>query len=125
MVASEAVSQQIEEKRKQDKYYLTSKVVSMGSLITEGKHLFLDRSHPLWKPAMLELIRMMSDVKHTVGASALQLRDFDTDDAEIREFLLHEGFIRFDLPDSHLVLNPGWKNEKEFIEGLTLNQGIM
>jgi 7-keto-8-aminopelargonate synthetase-like enzyme/predicted N-acyltransferase len=116
MVSSEAVSEQVEQQRKNDKYYLTSKVVSLGSLITEGNHMFLDRENKLWKKAVLELVKKMSDVKHKSGASAIQLRDFDTNDQEIKEFLINEGFIRFDLPDSHLVINNAWKNEDDFIE---------
>lgn len=119
MVSPEAVSQQIEEMRKNDKYYLTSKVVSMGSLITEGKHLFLDRENKSWKNAMLELIKIMAEVKHKTKSSAIQIRDIDTDDAEIKEFLLNEGFVRFDLPDSHIVVNQNWKDEEDFIESLT------
>jgi 7-keto-8-aminopelargonate synthetase-like enzyme len=119
MVSPEAVSQYIEEKRKTDKTYLTSKVVSMGSLITEGNHLFLDRTNLYWKTAILELIKIMNEVKNKTGASALQLRDFDTNDEEIKDFLINEGFIRVDLPDSHMVVNPGWKDEEEFIEGLS------
>ena len=119
MVAPEAVSMEIEKKRENDKYYLTSKVVSMGSLITEGQHLYLDRTNALWQKALRELVKIMDDVKHQEGASALQLRDFDTSDIELREFLLNEGFFRADLPDAHVVYNPGWENAEEYIGSLS------
>lgn len=119
MVAAEAVSKHIEELREKDKYYLTSKIVTMGSLITEGCHLFVDRDSLLWKKALLELIKTMSEVKHRSKASAIQIRDIDTDDLEMKEFLLNEGFIRFDLPDSHFVINENWSDENDFIENLS------
>ena len=36
------VSAYLEKERKMDPYYLTSKVLSLGSLITEGDHLYID-----------------------------------------------------------------------------------
>ncbi len=119
MVSPEAVSMIVEEKRKTEKYYLSSKVVSMGSLITEGNHLYLDRTNIKWKDAILELIEIMSNVKQKTGASGIQLRDFDTDDIELKELFLQEGFIRFDLPDSHTVVNGNWENPEKYVESLS------
>ena len=45
LLAPESVSVQIEEKRKQEPYYMTSNVLSMGSLFTEGQHYYLDKSN--------------------------------------------------------------------------------
>lgn len=119
MLAPEGVSKSVEELRQIDKYYLSSKVVTMGSLITEGKHLFLDRSLKNWNSAILELIKIMSEVKQRVGATGIQLRDFDTDDLELKKIFLNEGFIRFDLPDTHIVENKHWKDTDEYIESLS------
>lgn len=119
MVSPEAVSKEIEEKRKKDPYYLTSKVVSMGSLITEGAHLYLDRKHSEWKTALRRLLKIMDDVKHAENASAIQLRDFDTEDIELRDFLIQEGFFRADLPDSHIISNQNWINSEDYIESLS------
>ncbi|MDD4148543.1 MAG: aminotransferase class I/II-fold pyridoxal phosphate-dependent enzyme [Bacteroidales bacterium] len=119
MVSTVAVSQAVEAKRKNDKYYLTSKVVSLGSLITEGNHLFIDRTNENWKSALQELIKIMSNVKQKTGASVIQLRDFDTDDNEIKELLINEGFIRFDLPDAHVVSNDNWSSPDEYVDSLS------
>src|SRR5258708_17475850 len=73
MITSADASRQIEEDRKKDKYFLTSKVVMMGSLLSVGDHLYIDRTHMSWKPAVLEMIRLMNDVKIKSGATAVQL----------------------------------------------------
>lgn len=106
MTASEDVSRQIEEKRKQDKYYLCSKVIMMGSLITEGNHMYLNRKSELWQKAIVKMVKIMEEVKNQCGASMIQLRDFDTDDTELKDFLIKEGFVRIDLPETHIVKKP-------------------
>jgi 7-keto-8-aminopelargonate synthetase-like enzyme len=119
MIAPADASRQIEELRKRDKYYLASKVVMMGSLLSLGDHLYLDRSSPHWKNAVLEMLRVMNDVKIACGASTVQLRDFDSDDAEIRDFLIKEGFIKVDMPDTHVLSNTKWQDENEYLSGFS------
>lgn len=119
MISPASVSQQIEEIRKRDKYYLSSKVVMMGSLISVGKHFYLDKNNNHWRQALLEMIRIMNDVKQECGASVIQMRDFYTDDLELRDFLITEGFIRVDMPDAHVLENPNWENETEYMSRLS------
>ncbi|MBT1703955.1 aminotransferase class I/II-fold pyridoxal phosphate-dependent enzyme [Chryseosolibacter indicus] len=120
MIASSAVSEQIEEIRKKDRYYLSSKVIMMGSLITEGNHIFIDRTHSGWREAMLEMIRIMNDVKQKCGASMLQLRDLPSLDTEIQDFLIKEGFIKIEMPETHILLNADkWSSEEEYMQNLT------
>jgi 7-keto-8-aminopelargonate synthetase-like enzyme len=119
MIASASVSQQIEEIRKKEKYYLTSKVVMMGSLITEGDHLFLDKAHPLWKDALLEMISIMNEVKAKCGASMIQLRDINSNNSVLADFLIKEGFIKIEMPETHILRDvSGWQTEKDFMERL-------
>lgn len=119
MVAPADASRQIEEIRKKDKYYLTSRVVMMGSLLSLGDHLFVDRKHPQWKLALLEMVRVMNDVKTACGANTVQLRDFDSNDVELRDFLIKEGFIKVDMPDTHIVTNVQWKDESEYLSSFS------
>lgn len=120
MIAPAAASEQIEEIRKKSKYYLTSKVIMMGSLITEGSHLFLARSHPLWKKALLEMIAIMNEVKQKSGASMLQLRDLYSNDNEIADFLIREGFIKVEMPETHSMSAVNtWHTEEEFMKRLS------
>ena len=119
MIAPASISQQIEEIRKTDKYYLTSKVVMMGSLLTEGDHLYVDRNNQHWQQAMLEMIRIMNEAKQKCGASMVQLRDLDSLDAEMSDFLIKEAFIRVEMPDTHVLLNTKWKDEDEYLSAFS------
>ncbi|HEY8934548.1 MAG TPA: aminotransferase class I/II-fold pyridoxal phosphate-dependent enzyme [Cyclobacteriaceae bacterium] len=120
MIAPAEISKQIEDARKRDNYYLTSKVVMMGSLLSVGDHLFIDRKNPLWQKAMLEMIRIMDDVKLKCGATSLHLRDIDSDDVEMRDFLIKEGLIKIEMPDAHVLENAyAWKTEEEYMQRLS------
>lgn len=119
MISVADISKQIEEVRKTDKYYLTSKVVMLGSLVSVGDHLYVDKNHFQWKNAVLEMIQIMNDIKQTVGANMIQLRDFNSNDIEIRDFLIEEGFIKVDMPDSHELQNTKWQNEQDYMSQLS------
>ncbi|HET8854682.1 MAG TPA: aminotransferase class I/II-fold pyridoxal phosphate-dependent enzyme, partial [Salinimicrobium sp.] len=62
LLAPASISLQMEEKRKQNPYYLTSKVLSMGSLFTEGEHLFFESSHPMAGHALELLIEKVEEL---------------------------------------------------------------
>jgi 7-keto-8-aminopelargonate synthetase-like enzyme len=115
MIAPADVSQQIEHDRKKDKYYLTSKVVMMGSLLSVGDHMYIDRKHASWNKAVLEMIRLMNDIRLKGGAAAVQLRDIDTNDTELSEFFIKEGFIKVEMPDTHTLHRADWKSEEEYM----------
>jgi hypothetical protein len=56
MLAHEAVSEKIEQVRKsEDPYFLTSKMVMCGSLLTEGNHIFVNEISNYKKQAFNEL----------------------------------------------------------------------
>ncbi len=119
MIAPARISQQVEQMRKQNPYYLTSKVIMMGSLLSEGNHLYIDRSSVHWKNAMLEMIRIMNEIKAECEATIIQLRDFDSEDSELRDFLIEEGFIKIEMPDSHIFEKFNWENEDGFLNQLS------
>jgi 7-keto-8-aminopelargonate synthetase-like enzyme len=115
MIAPADTSRKIEELRIRDKYYLTSRVVMMGSLLSLGNHLFIDRDHPEWKSAMSEMLRIMNEAKQACRATTMQLRDLDSDDLEISNFLVEEGFIKVDMPDMHTLTDLKWKDDEDFL----------
>jgi hypothetical protein len=119
MIAPADVSRQIEQLRQSDKYLMTSKVVMLGSLMTLGNHLYINRKSDEWKPAMLELLRILNAVKTKSEASMVILRDFDTDDTELRDFLTTEGFIRSDMFNDHVIDDLSWKTNEEFLQKLS------
>ncbi|NJM25551.1 MAG: GNAT family N-acetyltransferase [Bacteroidia bacterium] len=119
MIAPADVSRQIEDIRLNDRYHLTSKVVMLGSLLSLGEHLFLDRTSSDWKKALLNMVRIMNDVKRSSGATMILLRDFNTDDIELRDFLATEGFIRSDMFNDHVIDDLNWSTTEELIPRLS------
>jgi 7-keto-8-aminopelargonate synthetase-like enzyme len=119
MISPAEVSKQIEEIRKKDKYYLTSKVIMMGSLLSEGNHLYINRNSALWQQAMHEMIRIMNQEKDKCGASMIHLRDFDSADEEMRDFLIKEGFIKVEMPETHVIDNLTWSDQEELLQTLS------
>ena len=52
MLATESVSKQLEEIRKTNPFHLTSKVISLGCLFTEGKHCYINQEEELAEKAV-------------------------------------------------------------------------
>jgi len=120
MIAPAGISHQIEETRELDKYYLTSKVVMMGCLLSVGDHLFLDRHHPNWQDAITVLLTKMNEVKMYNDATAIQLRDIDTEDEVLQDMLLKEGLVKMEMPDTHILHNKKWETEEDYMMSLSV-----
>ena len=69
MMASAEVSELVEQRRAEDPYYLTSMTFAMGSLLTEGDHLYLDRNAD-WKGALDLLMGAVSEHAKARGRAA-------------------------------------------------------
>lgn len=119
MFSSASISSQIEKERKDSPYYLSSTQVMMGSLATEGQHLYIDRSHPSWMLALEKMLDLMVDVQKDVSADAIVLRDFVKDsDEELKSYLFEQGFYETVLPDNNVVSNMEWNSLNEYMSRL-------
>jgi 7-keto-8-aminopelargonate synthetase-like enzyme/predicted N-acyltransferase len=119
MMAPASISKQIEEERLKNPYYLTSKVISMGSLVTEGEHLYLDKEGTDWKNALKEIFVIVNEEQDKAGASMIMLRDFADTDSELKEFLTGQGFIKATMPDSCVIESLNWSTTEEFLSTLS------
>lgn len=116
MLMRAEVSRRLEELREDDPYYLTSKVVCMGSGFSEGNHLHIDRRCG-WRPAVVALLSEMSAVYEAEDAAALMLRDLPTDDTELTALLLERGFVQVPMFKSH-TLEISWADEAGWLASL-------
>ncbi len=121
MLASYQTSLNVEQKRKDDPYYLTSKVLGMGSLITEGEHLFLDKSNPKWSVALIQLLDYLPQLQESSGASMIVLRDLDEFDTEVKNLLLSQGYFTASMPESCVIEKLTTFEEDSFYQQLTPN----
>ncbi|MEN3308425.1 MAG: hypothetical protein V7603_4627 [Micromonosporaceae bacterium] len=106
MLATAAVSAEVERSRAADPYHLTSTTVAMGSLLTEGNHLYLDRTRD-WRAALRLILAAAREEEDRAGGSAVLLRDLPHGDEELHEVLTAEGFLR-------IPIYPTWVRELDF-----------
>lgn len=124
MLASSQVSKVIEQKRKHDRYYLTSKTMMMGTLLTEGEHLFLETEHENWKEALRLLLKHVWEDQDRNEAGTLLLRDFRESDTSIRDFLMDQGFVKIAMEDSHVIDLSDIPDRQAFIASLESKKRI-
>ncbi|MGG7034594.1 MAG: aminotransferase class I/II-fold pyridoxal phosphate-dependent enzyme [Flavobacterium sp.] len=114
LLAPENVSKKIEEQRKEDPYYLCSKTLAMGSLFTEGEHLFVNDTHPLAKTALDQMVLETDKFKKQTNSSVVILRDFQTN-SKYESYFENEGFAKVSMPNSLQLKNVTWKTEEEML----------
>ncbi|MGZ5245085.1 MAG: bifunctional aminotransferase class I/II-fold pyridoxal phosphate-dependent enzyme/GNAT family N-acetyltransferase, partial [Bacteroidia bacterium] len=120
LLSHASVSMQIEEERQQgNPYYLASKTIGMGSLLTEGSHLYIDRSRNDWKEVFSVFISQLTDLQEKEKADNIILRDFEEADEEIKNFLIGEGFVKLTMPNANNIENIDWHNLDEYLEKLS------
>lgn len=118
MLAAESISLQLEEKRKQNPLYLTSKVLGMGSLFTEGDHCYINKTHPLAEEAIILLLEQVETLYHQLNADMLVLRDFEEDE-EWNRIFHNQGFLKINMPETCIIQNNKWDNVEEFSAALS------
>ncbi len=119
MLSPAVVSENVEIKRANDPYYLTSKVISTGSLLTEGEQLFIDKSSPFWKDAMQLFFDQVNLLQENYNTNSIVLRDFQYVDEEFESFLIDNGFFKISMPDNNIVNDLSWNNAEEFYQSLS------
>lgn len=118
MLAPATTSLKIEEKRKDNPYYLTSKVLSMGSYFSEGDHLYINYSHPEWKNSLHLLLQKIEELDQKLDTSMIILRDFK-EDVELNKIFHDQGFIKVVMPDSAVLEDLSWNSIDEYVANLT------
>jgi 7-keto-8-aminopelargonate synthetase-like enzyme len=119
MQSPASISAKVEEQRITDSYHLTSTVISTGSLLTEGEHMFIDKSSMYWKEAMKLLFEKIYVLQENYKANNIVLRDFYSNDLELDTFLVDNGFFKIAMPDNNIVTNMNWKTKEDFYNTLS------
>ncbi|MBI3133447.1 MAG: aminotransferase class I/II-fold pyridoxal phosphate-dependent enzyme [Bacteroidetes bacterium] len=119
MLSHEAVSFDVEARRKTNPYLFTSRTLSLGSQLTEGNHLYINYESPLWKEALQLLIHRMEELQLLYKASTTMMRDLPADDVRMDDFMVENGYFKVVLPESYKADLSTWNNEQEFYETLS------
>lgn len=117
MLSPVDVSAAAEARRSEEPYFLTSTKIAMGSLLTEGNHLYLDRGAD-WQGAMKLLLAAVAAEQDRRGCAGVALRDLAGDDPELAAFLHDQGFPRFAEMDS-LVIDVEWNDDETYLAWLS------
>ncbi|MFB9080213.1 aminotransferase class I/II-fold pyridoxal phosphate-dependent enzyme [Flavobacterium procerum] len=102
MLSTESVSRHMEEIRKTNPMYMTSKVLSTGSLFTEGLHCYISPGHPLAEQSVRMLLNELEEKYNSLGADMLVLRDFEHG-FRWDELIRNQGYFRIDMPESCVI----------------------
>ena len=118
MLSPEHISREVERRREvaHDPHMLTSPMIGMGSLLTEGDHLYLDRDAD-WRSALKLILQAARSAEDAMAAGGLVLRDLPDGDDELHEFLLGEGFLRIPVWDTW-VRDVDFADDEEFLAQL-------
>lgn len=121
MSARKEVSAAVEAERarRQDPYYLTTRTFGMGSPLSEGQHLWLEREGG-WREALDLMLAAAQAEQQRCGANMLALRDFAPGDEALDAYLRDKGFLRFQLPASWALTLAGEDEEAQLAR---LSQG--
>ncbi|MFT4024586.1 MAG: aminotransferase class I/II-fold pyridoxal phosphate-dependent enzyme [Flavihumibacter sp.] len=103
MLSPASASRKIETDRETNPYYLTTRVLSAGTLLTEGEHMYINFGHPDWKDAFHTCIEMLYQLQEQNQAENIVLRDFHAIHPELDDLLVENGFFRISMPDKHDV----------------------
>lgn len=118
MLTTESVSRQLEEIRKSNPMYLTSKILSMGCLFTEGKHYYDQPKHPQAEKALQLLLDVVEEKYNALQADRLILRDFKEDN-HWNKSIQNQGYFKINMPDSCILQNEPWSTYEEFADSLS------
>jgi 7-keto-8-aminopelargonate synthetase-like enzyme/predicted N-acyltransferase len=114
------VSEKIENLRLENTpYFLTSKTVITGTLITKGNHVFIDYKSPNWQNALSIFIAQLNKVLEASDATKIMIRDFyGEQDQEFETAMLERGFIKFQLPNNMEVEQLTWDDRTQYLKSL-------
>jgi len=118
MALPDAISRKVEELRKDNPYLLSSRCFLMGTLISDGQHLYIDRSSPEWKSAFGKLIDQIWIEQEKANCPLLYMRDFADEDNELKDLFYGYGFVRMKMPSSHVFENTNMVSKEEHIKNL-------
>jgi len=118
MIATASVSKHLEAIRKKNPTYLTASTLSMGCLFTEGKHYYLDETHPKATTALQLLIEKVEEKYNELNADKLVYRDFETDN-NWRSILQSQGYFKVDMPESCVIEKNDWSTYEELSTNLS------
>lgn len=119
LLAPPEVSMEIEKERIENPYHLTSGVLSLGSLFSDGLSMYVNKDHPDLEAAISKLMDKLDSLGDAHDANKMVFRDFPY--AKDWDVLFNKnGFIPIEMPETAVVEDMSWTGENEFQNILSL-----
>jgi hypothetical protein len=119
MVSQEDISYEMEQKRIIDPYFYTSRTLQVGSLLTEGNHIYLDRESGYWKQAMTMFLTKVSEIQESNNATSIMIRDLSMVDNEMDDFMINNGYFKMEMPENNKMEDMNWTDDLSLKESLS------
>lgn len=119
MFSDREVSSEIENIRQTNPLYMTSRTLSIGSPITEGNHLYVDRTSLHWKAALNILFDTITLIQESQNITSTIIRDLPTGDQEMDSLMVDNGYFKIAMPDNMKIKNVTWNSEDEYYAQLS------
>jgi len=113
-LAPHSVSREIELERRKNPAYLCSKAMVMGSPISVGKHLYIDKKILNWKDGLMFFTENLWKEFELLDANTLNIRDLPANDSELKDFFIDQGFISVDMLDDYNITGMAPFSEPNF-----------
>ncbi len=117
MLATAEISARVEKERLRDPYHQTTRVLAAGTLLSEGDHVYLDRSRD-WRRGLEILMDELRQESERCGAGLVVLRDLTAADAELDRVFCDAGFSRIELAEA-MNVEIDWKGQDDFLSRLS------
>jgi len=108
MLSSKNISDEVERIRQTDKYAKTSVYVTLGTLVTEGKHLYLNQNSQQKNQALKLMFEWLDEIKARYQATTIMLRDFHEVDSAMSSVMFRHGFIKQQMPLNYTLDLSKW-----------------
>lgn len=116
------ISQQIEEKRRSNPYYLCSKTFMMGCPMSIGNHMYIDKTVENWEKGLTYFLERLTAIYDDNDSNVLNIRDISKISNQIHKVIQDQGFMKVDLFDNYVVPLEQITNSQEFLDSLKSSQ---
>lgn len=118
MFFSEKTSELIENKRLDFPEYQISRCVMLGSPLTEGDMLWINKENKNYLNALSLLIDNIKSIAENNNIDNIMLRDFKESDSDLNTSIIDAGFIKINIPPTSVLEIDNWGNENQYLEQL-------
>lgn len=104
LIAPVRISDKLEKLRKENPLIFTSKTLSLGSLFTDGIHLYFRENNDNSRKIFKLFLETLEKIREQYHCEKIVLRDFK----ENQYFpinLINEGYVKMEMPDAACLLN--------------------